>query len=662
MKNRTLWVRAALVALGLGTAMPLVMAAAQAQTTPAVQRVERGNLVTENLPEFDAVLSDRLRAYLNARSASVVDWTADGKGLLISTRFGETGQLHLVTQSMGARTQLTFAEEPVGNGAFQPGGSKLVYVWDKGGSENFQLFQLDPATGATTLLTDGKSRNQTFRWSHKGDRIAFSSTRRDDKNTDIYVAAPEQVRTVQPLLADTGSFSPVAWSQDDGRLLIGQYVSVARAMLYVVDTRTGERTRIKPDKDVYLGGVGFSPDGKGVFLISDEEGEYRKLGLHDLASNSTRWISGDLNWDVEEAELADTGKTLAYVVNEGGWSTLHLVDTKTLKPLKAPVLPKGIVTGLKFSPDGTRLAVSISRPTAPSDVFVADLKSGAVEQWTRSEVGGLNTDGFADASIIQYPSFDQVDGKPRSIPAVVYRPKAAKAGARLPVIVSIHGGPEGQSRPGFSSTIQFWANELGAVVIAPNVRGSEGYGKTYLSLDNGFKREDSVKDIGALLDWIATQPDLDPARVVVAGGSYGGYMTLASMTHYNDRFAGGASTVGISNFVTFLESTAPYRRDLRRPEYGDERDPAMRDFLQKISPLTNVSKISKPMLIIQGKNDPRVPVGEAEQMVAGIRKNGGDVWYVLALDEGHGFRKKSNQFYGSMAQAMFFRKLFGPAG
>lgn len=643
-----------------GSAMALVLALSvgtvSAQTVPTkIERVQNGNIVTENIPAVDAALGERLSAYLSARSASMLDWTSDGKGILISTRFGETAQLHLVNGPMMARQQLTFAAEPITSAAFSPakGSTDLVYVWDKGGSENFQFFHLDTATGKTTLVTDGKSRNQGLVWNHKGDKFAFSSTRRDGKNTDVYVGGLKDAATVAPLVAQTGSWGAVAFSQDDKKLLVGQYIAITKSYLSVVDVATGQLTRIKPDKDtVALTGVGFTPDAKGVFLTSDEEGEFKRLGLHDLASGKTTWITADDPWDVEEAVLSQDGKRLAYVLNEGGWSTVRVIDTKTLKPVKLPALPKGIIGGVSFSPDGSKLALSLTTPTAPADVHVVDLGKGKVEQWTKSEVGGLNTENFADASLIQFPTFDQ-----RQIPAFLFKPKNAKG--KLPVIMLIHGGPEGQSRPNFSATVQFWANELGAAVLLPNIRGSEGYGKTYLGLDNGFKREDSIKDIGALIDWVATQPDLDKDKIVVAGGSYGGYATLAAMTHYNDKLAGGADTVGISNFITFLEATAEYRRDLRRPEYGDERDPEMRAFLQKISPLTNASKITKPMLVIQGYNDPRVPVGEAEQMVAAIRKNGGEVGYVLAMDEGHGFRKKSNQFVASMAQAQFFQKVFG---
>lgn len=643
-----------------GSALALVLAlsagTASAQTTPAkVERVQNGNIVTENIPAVDVALGERLSAYLSARSAGMLDWTPDGKGILITTRFGETAQLHLVNGPMMARQQLTFAAEPITSAAFSPakGSTDLVYVWDKGGSENFQFFHLDVATGKTTLVTDGKSRNQGLVWNHKGDKFAFSSTRRDGKNTDVYVGGLKDAATVAPLVAQTGSWGAVAFSQDDKKLLVGQYIAITKSYLSVVDVATGQLTRIKPDKDtVALTGVGFTPDAKGVFLTSDEEGEFKRLGLHDLASGKTTWITADDPWDVEEAVLSQDGKRLAYVLNEGGWSTVRVIDTKTLKPVKMPALPKGIIIGVSFSPDGSKLALSLTTPTAPADVHVVDLGKGKVEQWTKSEVGGLNTENFADASLIQFPTFDQ-----RQIPAFLFKPKNAKG--KLPVIMLIHGGPEGQSRPNFSATVQFWANELGAAVLLPNIRGSEGYGKTYLGLDNGFKREDSIKDIGALIDWVATQPDLDKDKIVVAGGSYGGYATLAAMTHYNDKLAGGADTVGISNFITFLEATAEYRRDLRRPEYGDERDPEMRAFLQKISPLTNASKITKPMLVIQGYNDPRVPVGEAEQMVAAIRKNGGEVGYVLAMDEGHGFRKKSNQFVANMAQAQFFQKVFG---
>ena len=284
-------------------------------------------------------------------------------------------------------------------------------------------------------------------------------------------------------------------------------------------------------------------------------------------------------------------------------------------------------------------------------MYVYDLPSGKLARWTASEVGGLDPARFAEPTLVRFPSFDQ-----RQIPAFVYRPKLAP-GAKAPVLISIHGGPEGQAQPSFSALTQFNVNQLGYAVVVPNVRGSSGYGKTYLALDNGQKREDSVKDIGALLDWIATQPDLDASKVVVQGGSYGGYMVLASLMHYSDRLAGGIDTVGISHFSTFLKNTQSYRRDLRRAEYGDERDPVMAAFFDRIAPLNNAARIGKPLFVIQGANDPRVPASESRQIVDAVRAKGVRAWYLLAKDEGHGFRKKSNIDYQNGAAALFLTEI-----
>jgi dipeptidyl aminopeptidase/acylaminoacyl peptidase len=255
--------------------------------------------------------------------------------------------------------------------------------------------------------------------------------------------------------------------------------------------------------------------------------------------------------------------------------------------------------------------------------------------------------------VIQYPTFDKVEGKTRMIPAFYYRP-TKKSNKPYPVVIDIHGGPEGQYKPRFQGVANYLINELGIALIAPNVRGSSGYGKSYLLLDNAEKREDSVKDIGALLDWIATRPELDKNRIAVFGGSYGGYMVLASMVHFSDRLACGVDIVGISNFVTFLKNTSAYRRDLRRAEYGDERK--IGDFLNKISPSTNAHKIKKPLFVIQGKNDPRVPASESEQIVKTVRKNKVPVWYQLATNEGHGFSKKYNRDFMYYSILLFFQE------
>jgi dipeptidyl aminopeptidase/acylaminoacyl peptidase len=310
---------------------------------------------------------------------------------------------------------------------------------------------------------------------------------------------------------------------------------------------------------------------------------------------------------------------------------------------------------MAFSPDGRKLGFSLSGATTAGDVWSWDVPGRALSRWTRSELGGIDAATLAEPKLIRFRSFDG-----QSVPAFVYRPKKARPGLRTPVIIDIHGGPEAQTRAAWNPGAQYFADTLGATVILPNVRGSEGYGKTYLNADNGPKREDSVRDIGALLDWIGRQPDLDAKRVAVYGQSYGGYMSLASMTLYSNRLVGGVERYGISDFNTFLTNTEAYRRDNRRAEYGDERTPEMKAVFARINPLANLNKIGKPMLVMQGANDPRVPQSESDQVVAGLRRNGVETWYVLFADEGHGFLKKPNNDLRREVETVFLRKLFAP--
>jgi dipeptidyl aminopeptidase/acylaminoacyl peptidase len=650
-------VLAALAAAALCAASAPPALAAEAAGTAEVERVTRGNLVTEGIPEIPAELQQRLRRYQFARGASFAGWTPDGR-ITIATRFGNTNQLHVVDRAMGARRQLTFFDEPVNGGSWSPTGARkgVVYTRDSGGNEDFQLEYLDPAAGAPVRLTDGRGRASTGVWSPDGTRHAFSWTVRTGVAADVYVDDP--LDRMQPRIvyeAPEPGWAPVDWSPDGKSLLLIHFVSVNETYLYVYDLESRALKEVEPAKVKAARGGLFARDGKGVYITSDLGTEFRTLRYVDLATGKVTDLTADvIHWEIEDVALSRDGRYLAYVVNDDGASKLGVMDLAQHADLVPPELPFGVVGTIGFDPDGKRLAFGLQTPTAPSDVFVWTLADGGLERWTESELGPVDPKSLVAPALMRYPTFDEVDGKAREIPAWVYKP--AGAGPH-PVLVSIHGGPEGQAQPVFSMNVQQWAAELGYAVIQPNVRGSSGYGKTYVALDNGMKREDSVKDIGALLDWIGTQPDLDAKRIVVVGGSYGGYMVLASMTHYNDRLRGAIDVVGISNFVTFLESTAEYRRDLRRPEYGDERDPKMRAFLERISPLNNAGKINKPMLVVQGQNDPRVPVTESEQMVAKIRANGGEVWFLVGLNEGHGFQKRDNVDYYQWAVALFLEKL-----
>ena len=641
--NRLLIIAAALVALNAAAA--------------DVPRVTRGNLVIEGIPEIPQELVERMRRYQHTRSASLAGWTPDGK-ITISTRFGNAAQLHVVDRPMGDRRQITFFDEPIGGGQWSPTGARkgIAYTRDVGGDENYQVEYLDLSNPVPVRLTDGRGRASDVAWSPDGTKVAFTWTAKNGTDADFYIDDPLDGR--QPELVyepGTPGWGLADWSPDGKALLIGRFISVNEVYLYVLDLATRKLREVEPSKQKAgrLNAI-FSGDGKGVYFTSDLGSEFQTLRHQDLETGKITVLTGHLDRDVEKIDLSNDGRHLAYVVNEDGASRLGVMDRVQQTDLIPPELPFGVIGSIDFDATGQRLAFGMQTPSQPSDVFVWTLADGKLERWTESELGPLDSSRFTAPSLVRYPSFDRVGGKPRPIPAWVYKP--AGRGPH-PVLINIHGGPEAQAQPIFSIATQQWAVELGYAVIAPNVRGSTGYGKTYVALDNGFRREDSVRDIGALLDWIATQPDLDASRVVLIGGSYGGYMVLASMTHYNDRLRGAIDVVGISNFVTFLESTAEYRRDLRRPEYGDERDPKMRDFLQRISPLSNVGRINKPMLIVQGQNDPRVPVTESEQMVAKIRANGGDVWYLLGLNEGHGFAKRDNVDYYQWAVALFLEKL-----
>jgi dipeptidyl aminopeptidase/acylaminoacyl peptidase len=629
-----------------------------------------GNLVMEDVPPIPQSVVEDLNRYQNVRSAGFAGWDQDGEGIFIRTRFGDVPQLHHVGHPGGARTQLTFFDEPIGGVERQPGGSKMVFTMDAGGSEFSQIFLIDPMDGAdAVMLTDGESRNGAVVWDRNGEWIAYQSTRRNGASNDIWMMDVEKPETAGIVLEspDGTWWGGTDFSADNRYLLVGNYVGNADSRIYLLNLENGERRLLAgdPENPSTNFPMAFDRAGTGFFFITDVTGDFQQLAWQSLEAGAEPVIiTADIPWHVEGATLSEARDRMAFTVNEEGFSRLYLMNPDTREYRQVDTLPTGLVGSLEFSPDGRTLGMTLNTAQTPSDSFTlalgdTPLAFGDLVRWTFSEVGGLDTDAFVEPRLIHYPTFDSEAGGPPSIPAWLYLP--AGEGPH-PVIIDIHGGPEGQARPSFSSTYQMWLQKLGAAVIRPNVRGSNGYGKHYMSLDNGFKREDSVKDIGALLDWIATQPQLDAKRVAVFGGSYGGYMVLASAVHYSDRLKAAVDIVGISNFVTFLENTQSYRRDLRRAEYGDERDPEMRKHLEAISPLNRVDRIDVPMFVIQGQNDPRVPVTEAEQIVAALRSRGQTVWYMNALNEGHGYRKKENRDIYQQATMMFLREHLVGAG
>jgi dipeptidyl aminopeptidase/acylaminoacyl peptidase len=609
------------------------------------------NLVVEGVPKIPAELAETAGRYGSYRSALFVDWHPVRREMLIATRFGDTPQLHVVKMPGGERQQLTFYPDAVTNGRFHPnGGDYVVFTKDIGGGEWYQLYRYDMKTGDVTLLTDGKSRNLPGAWSSSGDRLAYMSTRRTGTDTDLWVMNPADTNSDRLLTKlEGGGWDPVDWSVDDKQILLQEQISVNESYLWLVDTTTGEKTALTPrdaKQKVSYGQARFSKNAKGIYVTTDKDSEFQRLAYMDLGSNQLKYLTTKIPWDVESFDLTHDGKRIAFVTDEDGAGVLHVMDTATEKEATLPKLPSGVISAVGWHKNGQDLGVSLNNARGPGDCYSVDMATGKVERWTTSETA-VKTDDFPEAELVRWQSFDG-----RTISGFLYKPPAKFTGKR-PVLVLIHGGPEGQSRPAFAGRFNYFLDELGIALISPNVRGSTGYGKTFTLLDNGFKRDDTYKDINALFDWIATRPDLDSDRIAVMGGSYGGHMTLAVSTFYSDRIRCSVDIVGMSNLVTFLEHTEAYRRDLRRVEYGDERDPKMRDYLEKIAPMNNIEKIKKPMFVIAGKNDPRVPVSESQQIANALKKQGTSVWLLIAKDEGHGYRKKSNQDFQFYATVEF---------
>lgn len=616
------------------------------------------NLVTDGIPPIPRKVADSVGRYTDFRAAFMLDWHPTERQLLIATRFANTSQVHCVKFPGGARTQLTFFQEPVGAASFpRKTGDFFVLSKDIGGNEFDQNFRYDLADGNLTLLTDGKSRNSSGTWSRDGDQLAYTSTRRNGRDTDLFVVNPTDPRTDKLLIQlEGGGWGPLDWSPDDSKILLGEYVSINESYLWLVDVRTGTKTIITPrasagaDKIAYKD-ARFSANGKSIYTSTDKGSEFARLARVDLETREHQFLIADTKWDVEQFDLSTDGRLLAFVLNEDGASMLRILDTTTGTELPRPSIPVGLLASLKWHNNSRDLGFTLSSARSTADVYSLDITTNKIDRWTESETGGLNPASFVEPKLVRWKSFDD-----REISGFLYAPSAEKLPGKRPVMIDIHGGPEGQSRPQFLGRRNYLINELGVAIIYPNVRGSSGYGKSFLKLDNARKREDSVKDIGALLDWIKSQPYLDPDRIMITGGSYGGYMTLACATHFNDRIRCSLDVVGISNFVSFLERTEAYRRDLRRAEYGDERDPGMRKFMEDIAPTNNAGKINKPLFIVQGKNDPRVPLNEAEQMVATVKKNQTPVWYLMAQDEGHGFAKKANADFQFYATVLFMKQ------
>lgn len=617
--------------------------------------VPNENLILENIAGIPKDLATEVKKYSESRSASLVAIHPTQNDIIINTRFGSTSQLHRVNQPMGARTQITFFDEPVSGATYEPlKGEYLIYSRDIGGNEFGQLFKLDLKTLQSTLLTDGgRSQNGGVTWRKDGKGFYYSSTKRNGGDRDIYYMDPNNPKSDKLILQVKGGGWGIHDISSDGiKVLVGEYISANESHLWLLDIESGKLTEItdRKSKGIIQSDANFSDKKNEIWLVTDKDNEFERLATLNLDTKKVSYHTSAIPWNVERYDVSEDKKSIVFITNEAGLNKMYLMSTNDKSYKEVANLPIGLIGGARFTKDNQSVFFTQSTAQSAADVYKLTIKTGTIERWTESELGEMQKSDMSIPQFIEWKSFDNIKI------SGFYYPAAAKFTGKRPVLINIHGGPEAQSLASFLGSNNYYTNEMGVALITPNVRGSSGFGKTFLTKDNGLLRENSVKDIGALLDWIAQQPELDQDRVMIMGGSYGGYMTLATAFHYADKIKCSVDIVGISNFNTFLKNTEEYRRDLRRVEYGDERDPKMAAFFEKIAPLNNIDKIKKPLFIIQGTNDPRVPVTEATQMRDKLKAQGNTVWYLEAKDEGHGFKKKSNIDFQRLAVIRFMQE------
>lgn len=619
-------------------------------------------LVMENVPAVPASLAAQVAKYTEFKPTSFTGWHPTKMEMLLSRRHKNTPQMYRLTKPGGQMELLTDYVEPVRSASYlAPEGKSYVFGKDTGGNEVVRIYRREFGAADAIPLTPDGLRVGGVAVAKSGNPMVYTTVpvnrqgSADRINTTLWLTDPLKPEAVKKLAEfEGGGWFGFNFSPDNKQLVYLEYVSANESYLWLFDIAAAKSRRLteKDGKEtVAYSGAQFSHDGKGLYALTDRGSEFQRLNYIDLATGKHTVLTGDINWDIQSVDLSDDGKMIAFVANEDGNNVLRLMRTSDHKLMPSPKLPLGTIGGVDWHRDSTNLAMNVTSATSPSEIYSVNVKTNEVTRWTTHETMQVDAAKFVEPELVRWKTFDG-----RMISGFLYRAPAAKFPGKRPVLVNIHGGPEAQFQPGFMGRNNYFTDEMGISIIYPNVRGSSGYGKSFLKLDNGMLREDSVKDIGALFDWIATQKDLDAGKIAVTGGSYGGYMSLAVSTNYADRIAAAIDVVGISNFVTFLEKTESYRRDLRRVEYGDERDPEMRKFMEKIAPLNNASKIKKPLFVVQGKNDPRVPYQEADQIVATVKKNGTPVWYMTALDEGHGFAKKANADYQFFSTITFLSK------
>ena len=618
--------------------------------------------------------------YLSVAKAYRPSFSADGQRLAFLSDITGIPQIwEVLTAVSGGHPlwpeQRTFENNRIALVQYAPRGDRLLYARDFGGNENMQLFILAADNTVTHLTAGYEDAMHIFgSWSEDGTCILFAANRRHPALFDLYVQTlgdtPSDARLVWQ--NDTpGYLRNAAFSPDGERVIFTRVHSSFNHALFEIDYKRSDHTGaarhlLADHTGTRYPNVAYGDDGHNLWLNTDLGSDFLTLGTLDLSTDTyTPGIAPA--WDCSNMTLAPDRQAFAYTVNVNGADELHYRDLRTGNDHRANLgaIPGVIVGHPTFAPTGDTLAYAFTSATHTHNILLWNLKTNSVHLVTQSSHGGLPTSIFQPPTLIHYPTFDKdADGQTRTIPAWYY---AANGEWRMangatpqseifdqkPAIIMVHGGPEGQFRPNFNAIIQYFL-QRGYAVLAPNVRGSVGYGKAYSYLDDVEKRMDSVADLAHAATWLREQPGIDADRIVVYGGSYGGFMVLSAMTEYPDLWAAGVDIVGVSNFVTFLENTSDYRRAHREAEYGSLAH--NRDFLTRISPANHLEQLRAPLVVIHGANDPRVPLSEAEQVVAILKARAIPVEFIVFDDEGHGIVKRKNKLVAYPAIADFLDK------
>jgi dipeptidyl aminopeptidase/acylaminoacyl peptidase len=559
--------------------------------------------------------------------------TWDGNTLFFTSNSSGVNQVYRLDRDVKWPYQLTVFSEGVNFFSVSPSQDYMICGVAEGGDENSQLWLVDARTGRTRALTDAPEfRHEGPSWTHDGQTVVYRSN--EANGTDFYLYHLDLITGEKRTLVEMeGWNSPGEVSPDDEHVILIHWDSNVNSDLYLVDLDSGKTTHLTPHEgEAIYNGARFSGDGESLHLITNDNPDgIVRLATLDIATRELAYVEPENPWEVLSVNLSRERDLLGWTVNEDGYSRLRIRDLNTGENLPSPPMD-GQVGAFMFT-DNRSVVFAFSSPTSTHDIWIWDWTAPELEKLTHSTYAGVDPSLFRSPRLVRYASFDG-----REIPAFLYLPPERKAGEPVPFVLHMHGGPESQFRPVFIRHFQYlMLNGYG--ILAPNVRGSSGYGKEYMDLDNYTNRLDSVRDMKAGADYLVQEGYTDPGMIAVKGGSYGGYMTMAAITEYPEFFAAAINNVGITNFVSFLENTADYRRHLREAEYGPLTD---REFLESVSPLNKANAIETPLLVIHGENDPRVPVGEARQIIEAIEAKGGVVESLIFPDEGHGVSKRPN--------------------